>query len=93
MFHHPLSSPSSAPRIVIGVTENCIVTQLLGAQFKAFDDFGKKWIFNIGNNDSQSAVTVARSQVTRMRIGNIAQALHGGDHQAVSFAADFPGFI
>ena len=93
VFHHSLGRPAGAPRIVIGVAENCVVTQLLSAQFKSLDDFGKERIFNIRDDDSQSAVTVARGQVPRVGVGNIAEALHCGDDQSVSFAPNLPGFI
>jgi len=74
------------------VAKHGFVTKLPGARQKTFDDLWEKRIFNIGDNDSQRA-RVARSESAGVNVGEITEALYGGENQALSFAADLAALV
>src|SRR5215469_69953 len=86
MLHHSLGGFPRAAGIIIGIAEDRIITKLAGADFETLDDLGKERVFNIGDDDSKCAA-VAGSKVARMNVWEVAEALHGGEHQRLSAPA------
>ena len=86
MLHHSLGGVPRAAGVIIGIAEDRVITKLASTHFKTLDDVGKERVFNIGDDDSKGAA-VAGSKVARMNVWEVAEALHGGEHQRVSAAA------
>src|SRR5579884_953105 len=70
VLHHSLGGAASATRIVVGIAQDGVVTELLRASFETLDYLGEEGIFNIRNDDSESAA-VARCEMACVQIGNI----------------------
>jgi hypothetical protein len=92
VLHHSLRGLTRSPWIVIGVTENCVVTELPGPYFEALDDFRKKGILDVRDDDPQCPA-VARSEMPRMYVRKISQPFDGRQHQLPRALPDFPGLV
>src|SRR5208283_2118878 len=55
MLHHPFGGLARPPRIVVGVAEDDVVAEVHRAGLEAFNNFRKKWVLDIGNNNSERA--------------------------------------
>ena len=81
VFHHALGGFSSPARVVVSVAENGVIAQLPGASLETLDDFRKKRIFDIGDDNAQRAA-VMRGEMARVHIANVAQLFDRGQDQA-----------
>ena len=92
VFHHALGGFLRAARLVVGVAEDRVVAELARARLETFDDFGEKWIDDVGN-DNPEGLAVARGEMTRMRVGKIAEFFDCGEDHVMRVAAHFTGLV
>ena len=92
VLHHALGGFLCAARLVVGVAQDRVVAELARARLEPFDDFGKKWIVDVGN-DNPERLAVARREMARMRVGKIAEFFDRGEDHVMRVAAHFTGLV
>ena len=92
VLHHSLGGLPRPPRIIVGIAQNGVITQLPGADFKTLDHFREERVFDVGHDDSKCA-TVARSKVPRMNVREVSETLDGREHQQVRAPANFARLV
>src|SRR5438094_8665395 len=90
VLHHSFCRFTSAARVVVGIAQNGVIAKLSRADLKALDHFGKEWILNVGNNDSQRAA-VANRKISGVHIRYKAESPHGRKDPGMRLPANLPG--
>src|SRR3954464_5870429 len=80
VFHHAFSCFASSARVVVGIAQNGVVSQLSSSNFETLDDLREERVLNVGDNDSEGA-PVVRSQMARMNVADISQLSDSREHK------------
>src|SRR5207248_2634360 len=92
VLHHSFPSLAGAARIIVGVTEDCVVTELPGPSFKPLDYFGEKRILDVGDDNPKRAA-ISRREMTRVNVWNVSEAFHRGEYKLLRTRADLASSV
>src|ERR1700722_2755036 len=92
VFHHALGSLLRAPRIVVGIAQDRVVSQLARARLEPFDHFREKRIDDV-RNDNPQRPAIPRRQMARVGVGKIAKFFDRRENDVMRMAADFSRLI
>src|ERR1700730_10729838 len=92
VLHHSFGGFACSARIVVGVAEDRVVTKLPRARLKTLDHFGEERILDVGHDDAKRAA-FARSQMARVNVREISEALDRGEHKRMRARPHCAGLV